>query len=120
MSRLPRGRAAGIDEAKAQFLTNWQKCRIELDTARALFYLSWLCQVCVRVPCRRASSRRAYQRPRGSLPLGRMVIEIKHDGIRVIARKEGKRVGSTAGQATTDDRFPLIVEALAGCAPGRA
>jgi ATP-dependent DNA ligase len=40
--------------------------------------------------------------------------EIKHDGFRVIARKEGKRVKlySRAGNDLTD-RFPLIVEALA-------
>jgi hypothetical protein len=28
------GRAASMDEAKAQFLTNWQKCRGELDKLR--------------------------------------------------------------------------------------
>jgi bifunctional non-homologous end joining protein LigD len=40
--------------------------------------------------------------------------EIKHDGFRVIARKEGKRVKlySRPGNDLTD-RFPLIVEALA-------
>jgi ATP-dependent DNA ligase len=40
--------------------------------------------------------------------------EIKHDGFRVIARKEGPRVTlySRPGNDLTD-RFPLIVEALA-------
>jgi bifunctional non-homologous end joining protein LigD len=40
--------------------------------------------------------------------------EIKHDGFRVIARKEGKQVKlySRPGNDLTD-RFPLIVEALA-------
>jgi hypothetical protein len=42
-----------------------------LDSARALLYLSRPCRVCVRVPCRRGLLRRAYQRPRGSYPLGR-------------------------------------------------
>src|ERR1700732_76015 len=43
------------------------------------------------------------------------VHEIKHDGFRVIARKEGKRVKlySRPGNDLTY-RFPLIVEALAG------
>ena len=41
--------------------------------------------------------------------------EIKHDGFRVIARKDGDRVRlySRAGNDLTH-RFPLIVEALAG------
>ena len=41
--------------------------------------------------------------------------EIKHDGFRVIARKDGARVRlySRPGNDLTD-RFPLIVEALAG------
>jgi bifunctional non-homologous end joining protein LigD len=41
--------------------------------------------------------------------------EIKHDGFRVIARKEHARVRlySRPGNDLTD-RFPLIVEALAG------
>jgi bifunctional non-homologous end joining protein LigD len=40
--------------------------------------------------------------------------EIKHDGFRVIARKDGERVKlySRPGNDLTD-RFPLIVEALA-------
>ena len=48
-------------------------------------------------------------------PLGGMWLhEIKHDGFRVIARKEGARVKlySRPGNDLTD-RFPLIVEALA-------
>jgi ATP-dependent DNA ligase len=44
--------------------------------------------------------------------------EIKHDGFRVIARKDGKRVKlySRPGNDLTH-RFPLIVEALAGLRP---
>ena len=44
--------------------------------------------------------------------------EIKHDGFRVIARKEGTRVKlySRPGNDLTD-RFPLIVEALAKLRP---
>ena len=40
--------------------------------------------------------------------------EIKHDGFRIIARKEGERVRlySRPGNDLTD-RFPLIVDALA-------
>ena len=43
--------------------------------------------------------------------------EIKHDGFRVIARKVGTRVKlySRPGNDLTY-RFPLIVEAMAGCA----
>jgi ATP dependent DNA ligase domain len=46
------------------------------------------------------------------------VIEIKHDGFRVIARKEGKRVRlySRPGNDLTY-RFPLIVDALAKVRP---
>src|SRR5215472_17561122 len=41
--------------------------------------------------------------------------EIKHDGLRIIARKDGPRVRlfSRPGNDLTD-RFPLIVETLAG------
>jgi bifunctional non-homologous end joining protein LigD len=49
-------------------------------------------------------------------PTGDMwVHEIKHDGFRVIARKDGDRVRlySRPGNSLTD-RFPLIVEALLG------
>ena len=44
--------------------------------------------------------------------------EIKHDGFRVIARKDGDRVRlfSRPGNDLTD-RFPLIVEALARLRP---
>jgi bifunctional non-homologous end joining protein LigD len=50
------------------------------------------------------------QRPSGP----EWLIEIKHDGFRVIARKDGKRVRlySRPGNDLTQ-RFPLIVEALA-------
>jgi bifunctional non-homologous end joining protein LigD len=48
-------------------------------------------------------------------PSGRLWLhEIKHDGFRIIARKDGKRVKlySRPGNDLTE-RFPLIVEALA-------
>src|SRR3954468_13498560 len=51
-----------------------------------------------------------------SLPSGGLWLhEIKHDGFRVIARKDGQRVRlySRPGNDLTD-RFSLIVEALAG------
>jgi bifunctional non-homologous end joining protein LigD len=58
-------------------------------------------------PCLPTSAR---QPPRGP----EWLIEIKHDGFRVIGRKEGKRVRlySRPGNDLTH-RFPLIVEALA-------
>ena len=45
----------------------------------------------------------------------RWLHEIKHDGFRIIARKDGKRVKlySRPGNDLTY-RFPLIVEAIAG------
>ena len=49
-------------------------------------------------------------------PMGALwVHEIKHDGFRIIARKDGNRVRlySRVGNDLTD-RFPLIVEALGG------
>ena len=54
---------------------------------------------------------KALRPPSGELWL----YEIKHDGFRVIARKDGDRVRlySRPGNDLTD-RFPLIVEALAG------
>jgi bifunctional non-homologous end joining protein LigD len=56
----------------------------------------------------------APQPPSGDLWLH----EIKHDGFRVIARKEGKRVKlySRPGNDLTY-RFPLIVEAIAKLPP---
>jgi len=74
---------------------------------------------CVRVPCRRALSRRASpQPPRSRLPASRGCNEIKHDGFRVIARKNGQRVKlySRPGNDLML-RFPLIVEALARLRP---
>src|ERR1700738_1069449 len=58
-------------------------------------------------PCLPTSAR---QPPRGP----EWLIEIKHDGFRVIARKQGKRVRlySRPGNDLTH-RFPLIVETLA-------
>jgi bifunctional non-homologous end joining protein LigD len=43
--------------------------------------------------------------------------EIKHDGFRVIARKDGTRVKLYSRGNDLTDRFPLIVEALAQLAP---
>jgi bifunctional non-homologous end joining protein LigD len=59
-------------------------------------------------PCLPTSAR---QPPSGP----EWLIEIKHDGFRVIARKDGKRVRlySRPGNDLTH-RFPLIVEALGG------
>jgi bifunctional non-homologous end joining protein LigD len=53
---------------------------------------------------------KAQQPPSG----GRWLHEIKHDGFRIVARKDGSRVRlySRPGNDLTD-RFPLIVEALA-------
>jgi bifunctional non-homologous end joining protein LigD len=47
---------------------------------------------------------------------GQWLHEIKHDGFRVIARKDGPRVRlySRPGNDLTH-RFPLIVDALARC-----
>jgi bifunctional non-homologous end joining protein LigD len=59
---------------------------------------------------RRASPSSAPQPPSGE----EWLHEIKHDGFRVIARKEDKRVRlySRPGNDLSD-RFPLIVEAVA-------
>jgi bifunctional non-homologous end joining protein LigD len=70
------------------------------------------------VPCRRASSRRAsppQPRARSGEP---WLHEIKRDGFRVIARKDGGRVKlySRPGNDLTG-RFPLIVEAIARLRP---
>jgi bifunctional non-homologous end joining protein LigD len=54
-----------------------------------------------------------------TLPSGALwVHEIKHDGFRIMARKDGPRVRlySRPGNDLTD-RFPLIVEALASLRP---
>jgi bifunctional non-homologous end joining protein LigD len=72
------------------------------------------CPRFVCVPCLPVSSRRASPpKPQGR-PAGTWLHEIKHDGFRVIARKDGARVKlySRPGNDLTD-RFPLIVEALA-------
>ena len=54
---------------------------------------------------------KAARPPTGAL----WVHEIKHDGFRIMARKDGNRVRlySRVGNDLTD-RFPLIVEALGG------
>ena len=66
----------------------------------------------VRIPYQPGSSSRlptkAPRPPSGALWLH----EIKHDGFRVIARKDGARVKLYSGNDLTG-RFPLIVEALA-------
>jgi hypothetical protein len=47
---------------------------------------------CLRVPCRRASSRRAFRHPpRSRLPARRGWTGFEHNGFRVIARKDGAR-----------------------------
>jgi len=63
------------------------------------------------VSCLPASSRRAFRQKTTRLPSGGAWLhEIKHDGFRVIARKDGPRVRlySRPGNNLTD-RFPLIV-----------
>jgi len=69
----------------------------------------------VRVLFRPASSRRASPHKAHTLPSGGLWLhEIKHDGFRIIARKDGERVRlySRPGNDFTR-RFPLIVETLA-------
>jgi ATP-dependent DNA ligase len=63
--------------------------------------------MCFIAPCLPVS---AAQPPSGA----EWLHEIKHDGFRVIARKDGKRIKlySRPGNDLTE-RFPLIVEALA-------
>jgi ATP-dependent DNA ligase len=65
-------------------------------------------------PCLPTSAPRP---PSGALWLH----EIKHDGFRIVARKDGNRVRlySRPGNDLTK-RFPLIVDTLAGCAHGPA
>ena len=60
---ITSGRAASLDEAKAQFLTNWQRCRADSTPSAQRFYLACRHVVCVRVSCRRALSRRASPQP---------------------------------------------------------
>ena len=68
----------------------------------------------VRVPCLPASSRRACPRRPPTARRRVWLHEIKHDGFRVIARKDGARVRlySRPGNDLTR-QFPLIAEALA-------
>ena len=69
----------------------------------------------VRVLCQPDLSSRACRPRPPKPPSGELWLhEIKHDGFRVIARKDGARVklDSRPGNDPTD-RFPLIVEALA-------
>jgi ATP-dependent DNA ligase len=64
-----------------------------LTAAASIPYLVFRSCPRVRVPCRRASSCRASPHPPSSCPRGELWLhEIKHDGFRVIARKDGKRV----------------------------
>jgi bifunctional non-homologous end joining protein LigD len=58
------------------------------------------------VPC---LPTKAPQPPTG----GAWLHEIKHNGFRVIARKEGARVQLYSRPGNLTGRFPLIVEALA-------
>jgi bifunctional non-homologous end joining protein LigD len=108
------GRAASLDEAKAQFLSNWQKCRADSTPLGAALYLAPAMSLRPRAlpagfiaPCLPTS---APQPPCGALWLH----EIKHDGFRGIARKNGQRVKlySRPGNDLTP-RFALIAEALA-------
>ncbi|MEY2396755.1 MAG: hypothetical protein QOF94_3100 [Acidobacteriaceae bacterium] len=70
---------------------------------------------CVRVPCRRALSRRASpQPPRSRLPASRGCNEIKHDGFRVIARKNGQRVKLYSRPGNRTCGFPAYGSHL-GC-----
>ena len=71
--------------------------------------------LCCSVPSRPGSSRHASQTKTDKLPSGSQWLhEIKHDGFRIIARKNGERVRlySRPGNDLTR-RFPLIVETLA-------
>jgi bifunctional non-homologous end joining protein LigD len=73
------------------------------------------CCCCVRVASQPASCLPAFPPERLALPSGdQWWHEIKHDGIRLIARKEDKRIKlySRPGNDLTK-RFPQIVEALA-------
>jgi len=68
----------------------------------------------IRVLFRPASSRRAFQTKTDKLPSGgQWLHEIKHDGFRIIGRKDDERVRlySRPGKDLTR-RFPLIVDAL--------
>src|SRR5215468_5749280 len=70
---------------------------------------------CCSVPCRPGSSRLASPlKPTSCLPAANGCTKLKHDGFRIIARKDGPRVRlySRPGNDLTR-RFPLIVETLA-------
>src|SRR3974377_2360409 len=74
---------------------------------------------CFHIPSRRTSLRRASPPPAPQRPSGAAWLhEIKHDGFRVIARKNCKRVKlySRPGNDLTK-RFPLIVETVARLRP---
>ena len=85
------GRAPSLDEAKASFLDDWQKfpANSTLPEQPSIYrhvvvaFASLAGGVCCAVP-----PDRAPHPPSGAIWLH----EIKHDGFRVIARKEGKRV----------------------------
>jgi hypothetical protein len=83
------GRAATLDEAKAQFLSNWLRCRTDSTPSGQRSTSLPPCRF-VRVPCRRDSSRRVFpQPPRTHLPAGRGGTKSSTMGFRVIARKNG-------------------------------
>ena len=111
------GRAPSLDQAKAQFLASWQKYRAHSNSFRPALLRSRPCRVCV-LPCRRGLLRGASLRVPRATFRAIWLREIKGDGFRVIARKEGKRVRlySRPGNDLTH-RFPLIVEALAKLPP---
>ena len=45
------GRAATIEEAKAQFLASWEKCRADFDLRGARFYVARMSKLRSRLAC---------------------------------------------------------------------
>ena len=88
---------------------SWQRSRwVKVAIAAAQFYLIRMLQRTLPAgfiaPCLPTKTDKL---PSGS----QWLHEIKHDGFRIIARKNGERVRLYAVRATR--RFPLIVETLA-------
>jgi hypothetical protein len=102
------GRTPSLDDAKAQFLANWHKCRTDRLLPHALLRSRTKCPTCICVPCQRASFHHACRHQRGSRPPAKdWLHEIKHDGFRVIARKIGNRV-RLYSRSGSKDVFPLL------------
>jgi hypothetical protein len=102
------GRTPSLDDAKAQFLANWHKCRTDRLLPHALLRSRTKCPTCICVPCQRASFHHACRHQRGSRPPAKdWLHEIKHDGFRVIARKIGNRV-RLYSRSGGKDVFPLL------------